>query len=310
MFIVQGITLLVMDKPGGFVAPESRTLLRSATRSRACCRCRPAARVRLAAVALAQEHPLRRRRSTRSAATRTRRAPPAFASTCTRFLGLRAGRRLLRARRRLHQRPDRLRRPADRQSDAAADLHRGRARRHAARRRPRRPTGSVVGAYILMMRRQHPARAQRFGLLFDHAEGVILILAVLGGLPERRLANLRGSCALWLRRFAAWRAGTLPAPNRRLALGACAITSRKPPRSSATERRRSGAARRALRYAVPSYVCFVAVVVVTELWLGSAVLTSGATATRSSCCRPSSPSWRWAKAPSSSPAASTSRCPG
>ena len=27
MFILQGVTLLVMDKPGGFVAPDSRHLL-------------------------------------------------------------------------------------------------------------------------------------------------------------------------------------------------------------------------------------------------------------------------------------------
>ena len=40
MFIVQGVTLLVMDKPGGMVAAAISATSWSATRSPTCCRCR------------------------------------------------------------------------------------------------------------------------------------------------------------------------------------------------------------------------------------------------------------------------------
>ena len=85
MFIVQGITLLVMDKPGGMIAPEFSAVLAGD----AIPNLLPAPVVVLAvgrrSVAPAQEHPLRRRRSMPSAATRTRPAPRASPPTRSSF---------------------------------------------------------------------------------------------------------------------------------------------------------------------------------------------------------------------------------
>ena len=57
--------------------------------------------------------------------------------------------------------------PLDRQSDAAADVRRRRRRRHAARRRARRPARLGVRRLCPDDGRQHPAGAERLGLLFD-----------------------------------------------------------------------------------------------------------------------------------------------
>ena len=106
------------------------------------------------------------------------------------------------------------------------------------------------------------------------AEGVILILAVLAASlsADSELAvQLRFTAA----RFAAWRAGALP---RQIGGGDQRLQRQL---ASAGKVRRGGSPpfwirnADALRYALPSFVCFVAVVVVTELWLGNAVLHWG-----------------------------------
>jgi ribose transport system permease protein len=132
------------------------------------------------------------------------------------------------------------------------------------------PSGSVVGAYILMSVVNVLLVLNVSAYYSTIAEGVILILAVLAASlsTDSELAvQLRFVAA----RFSAWRAGALPRQ-----VGGDQRLRRQSPGT--------GKARRgdtppfwirnadALRFAVPSYVCFVAVVVVTELWLGSAVL--------------------------------------
>ncbi len=93
-------------------------------------------------------------------------------------------RRLLRTGRRVHQRPDRVGRPARRQPDAAPDVRRRGGRRHRARRRAWRLRR--LGARRLHPDddRQHPAGVERLGLLFDRrrkpdpaAGGARLLLA-------------------------------------------------------------------------------------------------------------------------------------
>ena len=134
------------------------------------------------------------------------------------------------------------------------------------------PTGSVFGAYILMSVVNVLLVLNVSAYYSTIAEGVILILAVLAGLAERRFRTC-AAAAPYGRRASPPGAPARSAPNRRRRPAPARSTSRTAARSSATERRRSGRGTRdALRYAVPAYVCFVAVVVVTELWLGSAVL--------------------------------------
>ena len=124
------------------------------------------------------------------------------------------------------------------------------------------------GAYILMIVVNILLVLNVSAYYSTIAEGVILILAVLGGLDP--LASRL--CALHLRasraaRSRAWRAGRLPVSARR-------ATGRL--RSRPGSQRARVASRRAmpnffvrnaetLRYALPAYVCFVLVVVVTQI---------------------------------------------
>jgi ribose transport system permease protein len=131
------------------------------------------------------------------------------------------------------------------------------------------PTGSIVGAYILMSVVNVLLVLNVSAYYSTIVEGIILILAVLAASLSRdsELAlQLRFAAA----RFTAWRAGALPRQigggDRRLRrqLPGTTRSGGSPPfwiRNANT-----------LRYALPSYACFLAVVVVTELWLGSAVL--------------------------------------
>ena len=136
------------------------------------------------------------------------------------------------------------------------------------------PTGSVVGAYILMSVVNVLLVLNVSAYYSTIAEGVILILAVLAA-----SLSTNSELAMQLRfaaaRFSAWRAGALPrqigSGDRRLRLQR--PTARKPRHGGSPPFWIRNAD--ALRYALPSYVCFVAVVVVTELWLGSAVLHWG-----------------------------------
>ncbi|MFI4996057.1 MAG: ABC transporter permease, partial [Hyphomicrobiales bacterium] len=106
------------------------------------------------------------------------------------------------------------------------------------------------------------------------AEGIILILAVLAASLSSH-SDLARQLRYAMTRVLAWRAGTLPSQigggDKRLPRRALAA-ERAPPASIAPFRIRHA---EALRYALPAYLCFLAVVVVTEIWLGSAVLHWG-----------------------------------
>jgi ribose transport system permease protein len=136
------------------------------------------------------------------------------------------------------------------------------------------PAGSVFGAYILMSVVNVLLVLNVSAYYSTIAEGIILILAVLAAslsTDSELAAQLRFAAA----RVSAWRAGTLP---RQIGGGDRRLQTEPP--SAVTTRRNDAVPfwRRnahTLRYALPSYVCFLAVVVVTELWLGSAVLHWG-----------------------------------
>ena len=133
------------------------------------------------------------------------------------------------------------------------------------------PTGSIIGAYILMSVVNVLLVLNVSAYYSTIAEGAILILAVLASslsLDSELATQLRFAAA----RVSAWRAGILPG---QIGGGDRRMHRQSPP---------SGASRHgetppfwirnadALRYALPSYAFFLIVIVVTELWLGSAVL--------------------------------------
>ncbi|WP_297973646.1 ABC transporter permease, partial [uncultured Amaricoccus sp.] len=137
------------------------------------------------------------------------------------------------------------------------------------------PLGTVFGAYILMMVVNLLLVLNVSAYYSTIAEGTILMLAVLAGSLTRDSAlatHLRA-----LRGWAAARAGgtlpsRLPAVDRRLRrlhapapAPAAARTAEAPPFLA-----RHG---ETLRYALPAYACLVLVVAVTELWLGRAAFS-------------------------------------
>ena len=192
MFIVQGVTLLVMDKPGGRRRPSLERSL-SATPSRPpadadpvlvgrrCCR-----------LAWLKRTALRRGASTRSAATRTRRAPPACRRRLVQFWRLCPRRRLLRRSPASSSAPQTgsadplVGNPLLLQMFAAVVVGGTRARRRA-----RRPLGSMFGAYILMIVVNILLVLNVSAYYSTIAEGSILILAVLAGSLGRALAARR-----------------------------------------------------------------------------------------------------------------------
>ncbi|MCP4380487.1 MAG: ABC transporter permease [Hyphomicrobiales bacterium] len=133
------------------------------------------------------------------------------------------------------------------------------------------PIGSIFGAYILMIVVNILLVLNVSAYYATIAEGLILILAVLASSISRDSTfaqQLRGGAT----RIGAWRAGTLPAQigggDRRKAMTA----STRPEASAQVQpsfRIRHG---ETLRYALPSYVALVLVVIVTQLWLGNAIL--------------------------------------
>jgi ribose transport system permease protein len=136
------------------------------------------------------------------------------------------------------------------------------------------PAGSVFGAYILMSVVNVLLVLNVSAYYSSVAEGIILILAVLAASlsKDSELAvQLRFAAA----RFSAWRAGALPRQigggDRRLQTSLPSAETARPGDTVPFWARNA----HSLRYALPSYVCFLAVVVVTELWLGSAVLHWG-----------------------------------
>jgi ribose transport system permease protein len=133
------------------------------------------------------------------------------------------------------------------------------------------PAGSVFGAYILMSVVNVLLVLNVSAYYSTIAEGVILILAVLAASLSGD-SELARQSRLIAARFSAWRAGMLPrqigGADRQLR-GHLPNTGKVRPGGSPPFWIRHA---EALRHALPSYLCFAAVVIVTELWLGNAVL--------------------------------------
>jgi ribose transport system permease protein len=129
------------------------------------------------------------------------------------------------------------------------------------------PVGSIIGAYILMSVVNVLLVLNVSAYYSTIAEGVILLLAVLAASlsVDSELAKQIRFAAL---RLSAWRSGALPSQigggDRRLRRAPADLPNRvqQPPfwiRS-----------RHVLRYSLPAYVLFLIVVAATELWLGNA----------------------------------------
>ena len=137
------------------------------------------------------------------------------------------------------------------------------------------PVGTVFGAYILMMVVNILLVLNVSAYYATVAEGVILILAVLAGSISHGsvlATQLRAAGA----RLSAWQAGMLPSQLDR--------TDRRPRLPAATRSARPEISVRppwhvrnaeTLRYALPAYICLVVVVIVTQIWLGRAILNPG-----------------------------------
>jgi ribose transport system permease protein len=129
--------------------------------------------------------------------------------------------------------------------------------------------GSIVGAYILMIVVNILLVLNVSAYYATIVEGCILILAVLGSAVSRdsRAAKQFRS---GLARFKAWRAGMLPRqghrPVQRLALPGTQLKAAAAPMPSFLRRNAE-----AIRYALPAYICFVIVLVVTEFTIGRAL---------------------------------------
>ncbi len=135
------------------------------------------------------------------------------------------------------------------------------------------PLGSAIGAYILMIVVNILLVLNVSAYYSTIAEGAILILAVLAGSVSRQSVLARQLRMLGTR-LSARQAGTLVSQlrqdDRRLAL-------QRDARPRGAAERPSLFVRNAeiLRYALPAYICFVIVVVVTQAWLGGAILNPG-----------------------------------
>ena len=131
------------------------------------------------------------------------------------------------------------------------------------------PVGSVFGAYILMIVVNILLVLNVSAYYSTIAEATILILAVLAG-SVTRSSTLAHQLRLLRTRIAARSAGMLPSQ-----------LARTDQRLNVTSRHEMIAAKvlpnfftrnaETLRYALPAYICFVAVVIITQVWLGNAV---------------------------------------
>ena len=196
MFILQGVTLLVMDKPGGQVSPALGDLLARRRHSQPAAAADRAHRHRARALGCGSSaRAFGTRASTPSAATSRRRARSASASgarsswSMSSAAAAMAWRACSSARRRARA----IRwsaipcccRCSPRSSSAAR-----------ARRRARRPAGLGVRRLHPDDGRQYPAGAQRLRLLLDASRRAsILILAVLGG-SIRADSRSRATCGI------------------------------------------------------------------------------------------------------------------
>lgn len=136
------------------------------------------------------------------------------------------------------------------------------------------PAGSIIGAYVLMI-------VVNILLVFNVsayystiAEGVILLLAVLSGELRRNSRLVRQARSL-ITRFKAWRAGRLPHQGDRGVRKLRLPASNKEKAGKAALAMPSFLVRHSesLRYALPAYVCFVLVVITTQLVIGQALLS-------------------------------------
>jgi ribose transport system permease protein len=132
--------------------------------------------------------------------------------------------------------------------------------------------GSIFGAYILMMVVNVLLVLNVSAYYSTIAEGVILILAVLGASVSRRsilAQHLRDARA----RLTAMRAGMLPrqlgSENRLLRMAGTADSAGA--RGAAPQPSFLTRHAETLRFAVPAYICFLLVVVATQVVLGNAM---------------------------------------
>ena len=136
------------------------------------------------------------------------------------------------------------------------------------------PIGSIFGAYILMIVVNILLVLNVSAYYSTIAESVILLLAVLAAsiAYDSPLAiQLRGAAT----RFAAWRAGTRPSQigggDRRLSMAAMSSPAGRTSVGPSFWSRHA----ETLRYALPAYAALVIVVIVTQLWLGNTILNWG-----------------------------------
>jgi len=129
--------------------------------------------------------------------------------------------------------------------------------------------GSIIGAYILMIIVNILLVLNVSAYYSTVVEGCILILAVLAGAisrDSRAAKHLRAGFV----RFQAWRKGMLPRQvsraAQRLVLPGIEAKPNKTPQPSFLVRNAE-----VIRYALPAYICFVIVLVATELTVGRAL---------------------------------------
>jgi ribose transport system permease protein len=135
------------------------------------------------------------------------------------------------------------------------------------------PLGSAIGAFVLMIVVNILLVLNISAYYSTIAEATILLLAVLAGSISES-STLAQQLRALKTRLRARRAGTLvsqlPQQDRRLALApSTKAIALGPPPSFLTRNAET------LRYALPAYICFVLVVLVTQFWLGNTVLNPG-----------------------------------
>jgi len=130
--------------------------------------------------------------------------------------------------------------------------------------------GSMLGAYILMVVVNILLVLNVSAYYSTIVEGCILILAVLAGAISRHSRAARHLRAGFVR-FQAWRKGMLPRQAGRAAKRLVMPGTEAPQRIIPTPPFLKRNAE-SIRYALPAYVCFVIVLVATELMIGRAIL--------------------------------------
>jgi len=130
--------------------------------------------------------------------------------------------------------------------------------------------GSIIGAYILMIVVNILLVLNISAYYSTIVEGCILILAVLAGALSRSSRAAERARSL-IRRLRAWHGGLLPRqgrrPSQRFALPGQAVPAAGAQRPSFLLRHAEE-----IRYALPAYVCFILVIIVTQLVIGHALL--------------------------------------